>query len=171
MVLDVYMARPALVYGYIISLRMGREPWVVLSSPSVVHDALVVRGGVSGRPIVRAHAELLADPSLPTAARPSHPYMRVVVNEVLRTKPPLLLPCHAVVNSRVREYAVLERTIVLTNSWAPTHGEGWWKGPGRFRPERWLEEERVVEGWTCVHLSRTRLGGGCVPGVSWRRQR
>ena len=121
--------------------------------------------------MVRAHAELLTDHSLPAAARSSHPYMRMVMNNVLCTKPPLLLPCRAVVNTSVRGYAVLEGTIVLANSRVLTHGEGWWKGPGRFRPERWLEEERVVEGWTGVNLSRTRLGEGCVPGVGWRMQR
>ena len=45
-VLDVYMAQLALVYGDVTSLCIGRDPWVVLSSPSVVHEAFVVHGGV-----------------------------------------------------------------------------------------------------------------------------
>ena len=44
-VLDVYMARLALVYGDVISLRMSRDPWAVFSSPSAVHEAFVVRRG------------------------------------------------------------------------------------------------------------------------------
>ena len=34
-------------------LRMGRAPWVVLSSPSAVHEAFVLKGDAfSGRPMV-----------------------------------------------------------------------------------------------------------------------
>ncbi|VEU35602.1 unnamed protein product [Pseudo-nitzschia multistriata] len=40
-------------FGDVMTLQMGREPWVILSSPSAVHEAFVVKGGdFSGRPMV-----------------------------------------------------------------------------------------------------------------------
>ena len=40
-------------FGDVMTLQMGREPWVILSSPEAVHEALVVKGGdFSGRPMV-----------------------------------------------------------------------------------------------------------------------
>ena len=40
-------------YGDVMSLAMGDEAWVVLSSPEAVHEAFVTRGGdFSGRPMV-----------------------------------------------------------------------------------------------------------------------
>jgi len=74
------------------------------------------------------------------------PYTRAVVKEVLRTKPPLLVPRQAVVESSIGGYAVPAGTVVMANNWALTHGEDWWLEPGRFRPERWLEEESGLGG-------------------------
>ena len=40
-------------FGDVMTLEMGREPWVILSSPEVVHEAFIVKGGeFSGRPMV-----------------------------------------------------------------------------------------------------------------------
>merc|ERR1719491_704661 len=85
---------------------------------------------------------LLADnPTQQKCARGSNDHTRAVVKEVLRFKPPLLLPRTAVVDSTVGGYDVPAGTTVLVNNWALTHGKEWWTSPQRFRPERWLEEE------------------------------
>ena len=40
-------------FGDVMTLEMGREPWIILSSPEAVHEAFVVKGGeFSGRPMV-----------------------------------------------------------------------------------------------------------------------
>jgi hypothetical protein len=40
-------------FGDVMTLEMGREPWVILSSPEAVHEAFIVKGGeFSGRPMV-----------------------------------------------------------------------------------------------------------------------
>ena len=49
----VRMAQLAERYGDVMELRMGRAPWVVLSSPAAVHEAFVLKGDAfSGRPMV-----------------------------------------------------------------------------------------------------------------------
>jgi cytochrome P450 len=49
----VRMAQFAEQYGDVMELQMGRAPWVVLSSPTAVHEAFVLKGGdYSGRPMV-----------------------------------------------------------------------------------------------------------------------
>jgi len=40
-------------FGDVMTLEMGREPWIILSSPEAVHEAFVVKGGeFSARPMV-----------------------------------------------------------------------------------------------------------------------
>ena len=47
------MTELAAEYGDVMSLRMGEEGWVVLSSPEAVHEAFVARGSdFAGRPMV-----------------------------------------------------------------------------------------------------------------------
>ena len=49
----IRMAQLAERYGDVMELKMGRAPWVVLSSPSAVHEAFVLKGDAfSGRPMV-----------------------------------------------------------------------------------------------------------------------
>ena len=69
-------------------------------------------------------------------------YTQAVIKEVLRAKPPLLLPRKATVDSSIGGYFVPAGSTVLVNNWALTHGEKLWQNPMIFRPERWLEEER-----------------------------
>jgi len=47
------LAQLAEVHGGVMSVQMGREPWVVLSQPELVHEAFVLKGSdFSGRPMV-----------------------------------------------------------------------------------------------------------------------
>lgn len=84
------------------------------------------------------------DPTVQDRARGDPDYARAVVREVLRAKPPLLLPRRAVVDSSIGGHAVPKGTIVLANNHALTHGQAWWDRPEEFRPGRWLEEERAT---------------------------
>merc|ERR1740130_2620270 len=41
------------LFGDVMTLNMGREPWIILSSPESVHEAFIVKGKeFSGRPMV-----------------------------------------------------------------------------------------------------------------------
>lgn len=68
-------------------------------------------------------------------------YTHAVINEVLRAKPPLLLPRQTTTDTSVAGYAVPAGTTVLANNYALTHDPSLWRNPDQFRPERWLEEE------------------------------
>merc|ERR1740124_1315705 len=70
------------------------------------------------------------------------PYVRAVIKEVLRSKPPLLLPRKAVEeSSTIGGYSIPKGTTIFVNNYALTHDDKWWNQPYAFRPERWLEEE------------------------------
>ena len=68
-------------------------------------------------------------------------YVGALLCEVMRFKPPLLLPRTATCNSQLGGYEVPRGTVVLANNYALTHGEGLWRDPHLFRPARFLEEE------------------------------
>mmetsp|Transcript_139427 Transcript_139427/g.246001 ORF Transcript_139427/g.246001 Transcript_139427/m.246001 type:complete len:534 (+) Transcript_139427:67-1668(+) len=91
-------------------------------------------------------------------------YTRALIKEVLRAKPPLLLPRQAVVDSSIGGYAVPAGRVVLANNWALTHGEDWWHKPSAFRPERWLEEERSLEGADACKFIPYSTGRRMCPG-------
>ena len=47
------LAQLAETYGDVMTVQMGREPWLVLSSPEAVHEAFVTKGSdFAGRPMV-----------------------------------------------------------------------------------------------------------------------
>lgn len=47
------MAELAAEHGDVMTVRMGQEPWIVLSTPEVVHEAFVTKGSsFAGRPMV-----------------------------------------------------------------------------------------------------------------------
>lgn len=91
-------------------------------------------------------------------------YTQALINEVLRTKPPLLLPRRAIVDSSIGGYAVPAGRIILANNWALTHANDWWDKPEAFRPERWLEEERQLEGVDACKFIPFSIGRRVCPG-------
>ena len=74
------------------------------------------------------------------SGRASGDYIDALVKEVLRAKPPLLLPRQAVRDTSVRGYSIPAGTVVLANNHALTQDERWWDRPRLFRPERFVEE-------------------------------
>jgi len=87
----------------------------------------------------RARAHALRDPSGSSAT--SAAAIEALTNEVLRAKPPLLIPRLAVCDTSVGGFIVPEGHVVYANSWALTQSERHWLEPSAFRPQRWLEEE------------------------------
>jgi cytochrome P450 len=74
------------------------------------------------------------------------PYVRALIDETLRFKPPLLLPRMALRNTQVGGFAVPAGQVVFANSYALSFGEQLWREPRAFRPTRWLEEEAAFAG-------------------------
>ena len=92
-------------------------------------------------------------------------YVRALLRETMRAKPPLLLPRTAVVDSSIGGFAVRKGQVVLANNWALTHGERWWEAPSAFRPERWLEEEdRSLQGAEACKFIPYSVGRRACPG-------
>jgi len=91
-------------------------------------------------------------------------YVQAVIKEVQRAKPPLLLPRRSIVDSSIGGYIVPAGRVVLANNWALTHGKDWWLKPNIFRPERWLEEEHVLEGIDACKFIPFSIGRRVCPG-------
>ena len=68
-------------------------------------------------------------------------YVHALTREVLRAKPPLLLPRMAVRDTSVGGFRVARGQVVYANNWALAHSPAHWREPAAFRPERWLDEE------------------------------
>ena len=81
------------------------------------------------------------EPLVQARARADAGYAQALVKEVLRDKPPLLLPRRAVKDASVGGYHIPAGSVVYANNYALAHGERWWLEPSAFRPERWLQEE------------------------------
>ena len=90
---------------------------------------------------------LAKDPVVQERARadalrsPSTPYVDAVLCEVLRFKPPLLLPRTATCDSTIGGFDVRKGTVVLANNHALTSSERWWRAAHLFSPDRFLNEE------------------------------
>jgi cytochrome P450 len=71
-------------------------------------------------------------------------YVRALLDETLRYKPPLLLPRQAVRDTQVCGVGVPSGRVVFANSYALCFQKEAWRVPSGFRPSRWLEEERAL---------------------------
>lgn len=89
---------------------------------------------------VRARSHALND---------SAEYVRALLDETLRYKPPLLLPRMALRDTTVLGYDVPAGRVVFANSYALSHAQELWSEPSLFRPSRWSQEERgLVTAWS-----------------------
>ncbi|KAF8740522.1 cytochrome P450, partial [Rhizoctonia solani] len=78
---------------------------------------------------------------LPTMAdRDSMPYIRSIVQEVLRWQPPLPLgvPRATSEDDEYRGYLIPKGSVVITNSWAMSRDESVYKSPDQFIPDRFI---------------------------------
>lgn len=75
--------------------------------------------------------------------RDNLPYIRAVINEVLRISSviPLGVPHKTTCNTTVAGYSIPKGTQLLFNNWAVHHDERQWDDPYDFKPERWIDEK------------------------------
>ena len=88
----------------------------------------------------------------PRAPAPCSPYVDAVLCEVLRYKPPLLLPRVATRDATIGGFAVPSGTLVLANNYALTRSERWWSAADAFRLQAHLDR---VKGVPCQHKCYT----------------
>ncbi|KAI0066963.1 cytochrome P450 [Artomyces pyxidatus] len=85
---------------------------------------------------------------LPTFAdKDDLPYVAALVKEVLRWIPvlPLAVPHRAVADDQYKGYHIPAGATVMGNTWAILHNEEVFPDPERFRPERFIENERLPD--------------------------
>ncbi|CAE6475243.1 unnamed protein product [Rhizoctonia solani] len=77
------------------------------------------------------------------ADKESMPYVRCIVQEVLRWQPPLPLgvPRATAKDDEYRSYFIPKGSIVMTNAWAMSRDESLYKSPESFDPERFLNSD------------------------------
>ncbi|CAE6504159.1 unnamed protein product [Rhizoctonia solani] len=75
--------------------------------------------------------------------RDSMPYVRCIVQEVLRWQPPLPLgvPRATAEDDEYHGYFIPKGSIVMTNAWAMSRDESVYKSPETFNPERFLDTD------------------------------
>ena len=75
--------------------------------------------------------------------RPSLPYISAILKEVERffAIAPLAVPHRAVVDTQILGIPIPKDTRIVTSLWSMHHDEAFWRDPGNFRPERFLNED------------------------------
>ncbi|CAO2840089.1 unnamed protein product [Amaranthus hypochondriacus] len=75
------------------------------------------------------------------------PYLQAVIKETLRLRmvTPLLVPHMNLHHAKLDNYDIPAKSKILVNSWWLANNPAQWKNPNEFRPERFLEEESMVE--------------------------
>ena len=96
-------------------------------------------------------------------------YVDALTTEVLRYKPPLLLPRMAVRDTSVGGFAVPRGQVVFANHWSLTRSEAHWRDPTSFRPERWRSDDEeagfgAVRGASACKFLPYSIGQRACPG-------
>ncbi|KAK4396680.1 cytochrome [Sesamum angolense] len=73
------------------------------------------------------------------------PYFNSVIKETLRVYStiPLLVPRETMKDCTIDGYEIPAKTLVHVNAWAISKDPELWKDPFEFKPERFLEDERI----------------------------
>ncbi|KAK4427690.1 cytochrome [Sesamum alatum] len=80
---------------------------------------------------------------------PNLPYLQAIVKETLRMHPPgplLSWARLAIHDTCVGPHFVPAGTTAMVNMWAITHDDKVWPEPGKFQPERFLEDDVAIMG-------------------------
>ncbi|KAM6443419.1 steroid 17-alpha-hydroxylase/17,20 lyase isoform 1-T1 [Liasis olivaceus] len=70
-------------------------------------------------------------------------YLEATISEILRIQPvsPLLISHEALADTSIGEYHIPKGTEVVINLWSIHHDEKEWDEPGKFNPDRFLDED------------------------------
>jgi trans-cinnamate 4-monooxygenase len=107
----------------------------VVNHPSVqqkIRDEL--RKTLGDQPLTESNLETL-------------PYLQAVVKETLRLHSPipLLVPHMNLEEAKLGGYTIPKGSKVVVNAWWLQNNPELWRDPEEFRPERFLEEENLVD--------------------------
>ncbi|XP_037431833.1 cytochrome P450 71A1-like [Triticum dicoccoides] len=97
-------------------------------------------------------------------------YLKAVMKETMRLHPPgpLLIPREAMEQTRIQQYDVPSKTMVIVNAWAIGRDPGSWESPEEFRPERFLGTGGEVD-FRGRHFQLVPFGSGrrVCPGINF----
>ncbi|XP_020156695.1 cytochrome P450 71A4 [Aegilops tauschii subsp. strangulata] len=95
-------------------------------------------------------------------------YLKAVIKETIRLHPPgpLLLPHEAMESTRIQQYHIPRKTMVIINAWAIGRDPHTWESPMEFRPERFIGSEVSFRG---RHFQLIPFGSGrrMCPGINF----
>jgi cytochrome P450 len=71
------------------------------------------------------------------------PYIRACMLELLRWRPiiPLGVPHNTIAEDTYGDYTIPTNTDIIVNTWRINHDESFYDEPGKFNPDRYLEDE------------------------------
>ena len=127
----------------------------------IIHDAFTAGSETTTTSLRWAHLLLLRNPKVqekaaeeitkvvgtersPCLGDKEHlPYIRAVINEVLRISSviPLGVPHKTTCETTLAGYRIPKGTQVLFNNWAMHHDDRQWEDPYDFKPERWFDDD------------------------------
>ncbi|KAI3724060.1 hypothetical protein L2E82_35825 [Cichorium intybus] len=89
------------------------------------------------------------------------PYLKAVIKETLRLHPPLpfLVPHMAMKSCQMLGYTIPKETQVLVNVWAIGRDPKTWKDASMFKPERFLDHDKMVD-YKGQHFEFIPFGSG-----------
>ncbi|CAM0949325.1 unnamed protein product [Alopecurus aequalis] len=89
------------------------------------------------------------------------PYLQCVVKETLRLRPVCpIIPVHAAMEDcTVSGFRVRRGTMILVNAWVIHRDANVWDAPEEFRPERFLDRDKVTTPMLPFGLRRRRCPG------------
>ncbi|HEX6195898.1 MAG TPA: cytochrome P450 [Jiangellaceae bacterium] len=99
---------------------------------------------------VHAEVDSVLDGELPAPGDVGRlPVCRAVMSEALRLYPPAwLMGREAVAEHRVDGHTIAAGDVVLLSQWLTHRDPRWWPEPGRFLPERWLDDSPTASAAT-----------------------
>jgi cytochrome P450 len=126
------------IAGHETTAQMLSWTWYALSENHAAEDRLCqeLRSALDGRPLSPADLGQL-------------PYLRAVMNEVLRLFPPAYIMARETIEPvELGGYEFAPGTTILFSQWVTHRDPRWFEDPDAFRPERWLDglEDRLPRG-------------------------